>query len=218
LTDPLIDHETGGLATARRKDACLILEILQLIILLELDAHYPQYLWYPGVLANVSSSAEYLARRLNTEIDSISLEGDKLKKYINEEFVKNGLGILDASDDELQLIIDQPKVSAYYFADMVSRRAQIGWSTHGHSAVDVNIYGTAGSSNLRGNHENTNVGEFLREYLDVDVDAVTEELIKGSKSFKIADTEEVGWTGRIPSEEDLQFVLRHHEELYGKAP
>ncbi|KAJ2977686.1 hypothetical protein NUW58_g7735 [Xylaria curta] len=61
---------------------------------------------------------------------------------------------------------------------MISVRAQIGWSTHGHSAVDVNIYssGGPGTEALRGNVENTDVGAFLREYLRVDVDAVTKEL------------------------------------------
>lgn len=59
---------------------------------------------------------------------------------------------------------------------MISRRAQIGWSTHGHSAVDVNIYGSAGSEKLRGNHENTEVGKFLRDYLDLNVDDITKEL------------------------------------------
>jgi alkaline phosphatase len=40
------DHETGGLAAAR-----------------QLHAEYPQYLWYPGVLANVSASAERMATK-----------------------------------------------------------------------------------------------------------------------------------------------------------
>lgn len=54
----------------------------------------------------------------------------------------------------------------------------MGWSTHGHSAVDVNIYASSPevARKLAGNHENTEVGEFIREYLDVDLEAVTEEL------------------------------------------
>jgi alkaline phosphatase len=61
---------------------------------------------------------------------------------------------------------------------MVSVRAHIGWSTHGHSAVDVNIYSSGGASaeKIRGNVENTDVGRFLSEYLDVDVDEITREL------------------------------------------
>ena len=61
---------------------------------------------------------------------------------------------------------------------MISRRARVGWSTHGHSAVDVNIYSSGGEAadKIRGNVENTDVGVFLREYLGVDVTDITEEL------------------------------------------
>lgn len=97
--------------------------------------------------------------------------------------MQKGLGIEDATNAELQLVVDHASAASSYFADMISRRAQIGWSTHGHSAVDVNIYGTAGSSPLRGNHENTDIGRFLRDYLDVTVDGITEEL-KQSKHFR----------------------------------
>ena len=178
---------------------------------LELHIDYPQYLWYPRVLANVSYSSEHLARRLRDKINSSPMKGKELKKYIKNKLVQNGLGIWDATDAEVQLIIDNAQSASYYFADMISRRAQIGWSTHGHSAVDVNIYGTAGSSDLRGNHENTDIGKFLRNYLDVDVKDIT-EVLGQTKLFRTADNGEVGWTGRIPSEQDIESALRYHEE------
>jgi alkaline phosphatase len=63
---------------------------------------------------------------------------------------------------------------------MVSIRARVGWSTHGHSAVDVNIYSSGGpaAERIRGNVENTEVGEFLSDYLGVNVEAITKELRK----------------------------------------
>lgn len=134
------------------------------------------------------------------------------------DLVHNGLGIQDATDAEIQSLIEQPLVSVYTFADMISRRAQIGWSTHGHSAVDVNIYGSKGSDALRGNHENTEVGKFLREYLDVDVDAITEELLKKSATFSLAANDQISWTGPVPTDEDLLKIERQHERLYGAAP
>lgn len=97
------------------------------------------------------------------------------RRFVKKDLVEEGLGVMDASDEEIDRIIDNPALSAYTFADIISRRAQIGWSTHGHSAVDVNIYGY-GADVLRGNHENIEVGEFLRNYLNVDVDAITTEL------------------------------------------
>ncbi|KAH8600391.1 alkaline phosphatase [Bisporella sp. PMI_857] len=159
------DHETGGLAVAR-----------------QLNEDYPEYLWYPEVLDRVSHSGEYLTKQLYSHLHSKSSETkDELRKYILEELVEKGLGISDASEEEIQLFIDKPLGALYFFAGMVSRRAQIGWSTHGHSAVDVNIYGTAGSQDLRGNNENTDIGKFLRHFLEVDVDEVTKELVEASK-------------------------------------
>lgn len=108
------------------------------------------------------------------------VETSSLKSYINNELVIPGLGISDATDKELDTIAGFPIGAQPLFAGMISVRAQIGWSTHGHSAVDVNIYssGGPGTEVIRGNVENTRVGEFLREYIDVDVEAVTKELKK----------------------------------------
>jgi len=195
------DHETGGLSVAR-----------------QLHTSYPQYVWYPQALANASNSAEYLSRRLNSRLaspDTVNTDQEELKQYIREELVQGGLGIMDSSDEEIQPIVDAPLLATYLFADMISRRAQIGWSTHGHSAIDVNIYGSAGSEELRGNHENTEIGKFLREYLDVDVDAVTEELNAKSRSFRASSQTPHDWTGRIPNDEDLHAVDRHFENSQG---
>ena len=84
------------------------------------------------------------------------------------------LGITDALDEELELLAGAPEASVENFAAMVSLRAHLGWSTHGHSAVDVNIYssGGPGTERIRGNVENTDVGRFLSRYLDVDVDEI----------------------------------------------
>ncbi|KAI1170160.1 alkaline-phosphatase-like protein [Nemania sp. FL0916] len=160
------DHETGGLAVARQT-----------------NANYPEYLWYPQVLANATASSEHLARRLWEHMSNSASKGssssiEDLKKYINEELVIPGLGIPDATEEELTAIALLPELAQPAFAEMISVRAQIGWSTHGHSAVDVNVYssGGPGTEAIRGNVENTDVGKFLHEYLAVDVDAVTRKL------------------------------------------
>jgi len=88
------------------------------------------------------------------------------------------LGITDALPQELQLLASNPETAVTAFAAMISLRAHLGWSTHGHSAVDVNIYssGGPGTESIRGNVENTDIGKFLRTYLGVDVDQITKEL------------------------------------------
>lgn len=154
-----------------------------------------------------------MEHRLKAKLRSSPLRGSELKRYINQELVQNGLGIWDASDEEVQRVIDNIETAGYVFSDMVSRRAEIGWTTHGHSAVDVNIYGTAGSSSLRGNHENTDIGKFLRNYLDVKVGDITDELGE-AEMFKMADNRETSWIGRVPSEQDVRLALRYDERRH----
>lgn len=68
-------------------------------------------------------------------------------------------------------------------------------------AADVNIY--ASSTNdawpLVGNHENTEVGTFLADYLDVNIDAVTKRLQSSafwtSSGEESSDQEKYSWLG-----------------------
>jgi hypothetical protein len=88
---------------------------------LEIHPQYPQYKWFPEVLANATHSSEHLAKLLNSRINQGS-QGDDLKQYIMG-LVQSGLGIQDASDGEIQSLVNQPLLSVYTFADMISRRA-----------------------------------------------------------------------------------------------
>jgi alkaline phosphatase len=122
-------------------------------------------------------------------------------EFIADE-IEDGLGIFDATTDEITNLVKTPATALYQYADMMSRRSQTGWSTHGHSGADVNIYSSdpQAAKALVGNHENTEVGEFLRNYLGVDVEAVTKELRKKGTSLKVMnkDGEEVSWMGKVP--------------------
>ncbi|KAK8082406.1 putative PHO8-repressible alkaline phosphatase vacuolar [Apiospora saccharicola] len=193
------DHETGGLSVAK-----------------QLRSDYPQqYLWYPGVLANASSSTEYLAFKLYEHIASTAKNGTSkkgLKVYINDELVKAGLGVHDATDTELAEIVSTPAKAQDLFAKIISQRAEIGWSSHGHSAVDVNIYSSGGSGTdaIRGNVENTEVGDFLREYIGVDVEAVTKELRKKYQRRSKTSALKLDATGESSSSEDHWAA---HEDL-----
>ena len=187
----------------------------------ELHPTYPEYLWYPSVLGNASHSGEKLA----ADLYKYASEGNHSPTDIGEvvkSLVKDGLGIKDTTSEEIISIVKQPLDilhNAYNFADIISRRAQTGWSTHGHSGknhithffafvilrliflkgVDVNIYTSdrKQAQPLLGNHENTEVGKFLADYLDLDVEAITKELQSKSKSFKMMSDSgtELDWMG-----------------------
>jgi alkaline phosphatase len=138
-------------------------------------------------------------------------------EFIADE-IEDGLGIFDATADEITNLVETPATALYQYADMMSRRSQTGWSTHGHSGADVNIYSSdpKAAKALVGNHENTEVGEFLSHYLGVDVEAVTKELREKGTSLKVLnkDGDEVSWMGRVPAE-GQRLDGQNHLASYG---
>ncbi|KAF1935553.1 alkaline phosphatase-like protein [Clathrospora elynae] len=195
------DHETGGLATAR-----------------QLHKSYPEYLWYPSPLANASHSAERLASDYAAFLLATPNLSDTQKSDFITHSISAGLGIEDYTPEEVSSFMKEPSTALYQYADMISRRSQTGWSTHGHSAADVNIYSSdpKAAMALVGNHENTEVGEFLRDYLGVDVESVTKELREKGASLTVTgvDGKEVGWMGHVP-EEGQRLDGQTHLASYG---
>ena len=90
------------------------------------------------MLINSTHSAENLAYQLRDHLvkqDKGSRED--LATYIRENLIEQGLGVYDATDDEINRLVDNsdPWPASYIFADIISRRAQVGWTTHGHSGM-----------------------------------------------------------------------------------
>ncbi|BGP40685.1 vacuolar alkaline phosphatase [Rhodotorula kratochvilovae] len=154
------DHETGGLALGR-----------------QLGEAYPEYLWYPDMLANATHSTSYLGALFASQYPAATREW-----VVSELFIK-GLGITDAASAEVDAVW-MARTDAYganrALADAISRRAQVGWSTAGHSGIDVNLYAAGhNSTGLTGNVENTDIGEHIAHNMVL----VTIELAKGAKSW-----------------------------------
>ncbi|KAJ9480104.1 putative Repressible alkaline phosphatase (putative) [Pseudozyma hubeiensis] len=64
-------------------------------------------------------------------------------------------------------------------SDIAARRAEIGFSTSGHTGIDINVYAHGAEVHrLVGNQDNTNIGVVIRDILDLDLDAVTRDLNK----------------------------------------
>jgi len=176
------DHETGGVSVGR-----------------QVGSDYPEYLWHPEVLQRVRNSSERIGRALHAAVKSGST---KLLKSI----IEDDAGINDYTKAELDALND-PIISAgsraSLISDMVSRRALIGWSSHGHSAVDVNLYAYGEKSELlRGNHENTDIGGFIRDYLGI-----------GQQLVDCDDKIKKGWKARVEKKsgrDDDNIVHYHH--------
>lgn len=180
------DHETGGLVTAR-----------------QVSPSYPDYLWYPQALLNSTRSGDYLSQKI------VDYEGaaHSFESFLVKEILEGDMGIYDYTKEELAEIkgaVNDRGALLYVLNNMVSLRSQTGWTTHGHSAVDVNIYAHTNSkaireqllesapySGLLGNHENIEIGAFMQRLTNVDVDKVTDKL-KDTKHAPSARAQEAG--------------------------
>ncbi|CAO3622434.1 unnamed protein product [Cunninghamella echinulata] len=158
------DHETGGLSLGR-----------------SVGEKYPEYKWNPEVLTKVKNSSEVVA--------DIWRKADKNEiattDYLKENIISNYLGVNDISKEEIDRFMSAKtkkkslKILATYFSEVVSRRAMIGWTGRGHSGVDVNLYAMGSTTEaLRGSHENTDIGKFIANYLNLDLKNITETLQK----------------------------------------
>lgn len=172
------DHETGGLVTSRQN-----------------SPHYPDYVWYPEVLLNSSHSGEYLSSKI-VNFTSSTDDVTTLDKFIVKEILEKDLGIMDYTQEEIETIkhfSNNESNLLYVLNNLVSVRSQTGWTTHGHSAVDVNICAYTNSKQIRsqlisnkpyhgllGNHENIEIGAFMESITGVDLDKIT-KLIKKTK-------------------------------------
>ncbi len=142
------DHETGGLSLGRNLDGAAI------------------YAWKPSVLEPVKHSYEHLATLLEA--------GMKPDALFSEEY-----GIDDATaaeQDRLRMAQNTKDVgmAMRVISEAIARRAFIGWTTNGHTGVDVNLYAFGpGAKRFSGNHDNTFIGRMLFDYLGADREALT---------------------------------------------
>jgi alkaline phosphatase len=165
------DHETGGLTLGLQTNFS--------------PGAYPDYAYYPQKFAAFNASCDTMARR-------IMYNGEDVKTVI-----ASSTGITDITDKEAA-DIQQYTI----FAEMsgaigktVTARALVGWTTHGHSGVDVNlyIYGLpADHSYFGANVENIDVSTLIAQLLGLDISAMTKEVMSfPTNESDILETEKV---------------------------
>lgn len=111
------DHETGGLSVGHQH-----------------GLKYPEYKWNPQFLQSIKKSSDYLAKKILE-----SSVGNNRKELVKMLFLKE-MGI-EASGEDLEYLDQNHTMQeiSYYIANITSEGAQLGWATHGHTAVDVNL-------------------------------------------------------------------------------
>ncbi|KAJ2255788.1 vacuolar alkaline phosphatase [Coemansia sp. RSA 455] len=185
------DHETGGFSTAK-----------------QLTPEYPEYLWNPRALEHARHSIEYISYKLLAQPTN---DLEVRYKYVRDTVFVDWLGIKDAKHAEVIAVAKESESIKLrqLLSDAISNRAQIGWATHGHSAVDVNLYAYGKDAHLlRGNKENTDIGQFIVDQLGLDLGKVSgkikaDRVVQGTRAIKET------WLGR----RDLD-ALEHHPSTH----
>lgn len=142
------DHETGGVTINRDVD------------------YVNQYIFYTEKIRAVTKSTEYIASKITNTSD-----------FAQVASILNTYGIPDLTMDEFNIM--QTIRTPFLFAidEVINRRARIGFTTRGHTAVDVNVYSYGPSSTLfNGNQENTDIGQKIATLLGLDLNSITEQV------------------------------------------
>ena len=142
------DHETGGLTLGRNVNG---------------QAFYE---WKPDVLRRVSASTDVIIEHLKDGADPAAV----LAEYA-------GIDTLDLRDWTLLAEANETGRLGAAIGEIVSRRALLGWTSYGHTAVDVNTYAFGpGESAFYGHRDNADVGRIVADLLGIDLDAETRRL------------------------------------------
>ena len=163
------DHETGGLTLGRNVDGVGV------------------YGWEPSVLADVQAShgaiiGEMLATNETARASTATTQTDSAAVPMPAfaDVMHRLARIDDLSEDEavgLEVGLADGALLGALLSEIVSRRAVVGWTTNGHTAVDVNLYAYGpGQNRFAGNHENTIVAQAIADLLGLDLDALTKTL------------------------------------------
>jgi len=142
------DHSTGGLAIGKKikKDNKTVTE----------EQKSKSYIWYPDIIKKIKASSILIAKKLRASKDINAT----FKKYtsltLSQDEYREILNILDKKDKKIRKIVN----------DIINKHSNTGWTTHGHTAVDVETFAYGkGSEKFRGFMDNTDIAKKIFEVL-----------------------------------------------------
>ncbi|MDN4078602.1 alkaline phosphatase [Paenibacillus polymyxa] len=118
------------------------------------------------------------------------LTGEGLESKLNadrsniKEVLSTYFGITDLTDEEVKTIKDAKEGSMNYaVGPIISKRANIGWTTGGHTGGDVVLYTYAPNGDRpSGVIDNTDVNKYMTRVLGLDLDTVSKQLFVPAKA------------------------------------
>lgn len=123
--------------------------------------------WEPGVLSGVTASRERIVAEL--------AEGNRSPAEVAR--TRMGFELSQDEVDALEARRSDPDQLQEMVSELISSRAGIGWTTGGHTAVDVNLYAYGpGSGRFIGHYDNSYIGRTVAELLEIDLRQLTRRL------------------------------------------
>jgi len=126
------------------------------------------YAWRPDILQAVRASSIHMAQRIRA--------GQSISSVLSE------LASINATAAEIQDIAQANLTSSLnnvgiIIGHVISSRAGVGWSTTGHTGVDINLYAKGYNSFLlKGNYDNTEVGNWVAHQFNLNLEDQTKKL------------------------------------------
>lgn len=153
-------------------------------------------------IGSQSTTGDYDKRPLSDFIDPLkkaTLTGEGLEKVLNAdrsnavEVMAKYFGITDLTAEEMKEIQETENGSMNYtVGPMIGKRANIGFTTGGHTGGDVALYVYAPSNvtQLTGTVENTDIAKYMAKTMGVSLDAATQKLfVKAREGFEAKGAE-----------------------------
>ena len=142
------DHSTGGLAIGKKikKDDTSMSD----------EVRSRSYIWYKEVIEKIKASSINIAQKIREN------------KEVNNTFQKYTSITLN-NEEYLSLkttFVQKQKKSRKAVTNIINQHSNTGWTTHGHTAVDVETFAYGkGSEKFRGLLDNTQIAEKIFEVL-----------------------------------------------------
>jgi alkaline phosphatase len=148
-------------------------------------------------IGNIATSNNYDKQPLSAfmgPLKKVSLTGEGLESVLTAdrgnavEVMATYFGITDLTEEEIQAIKETANGSMNYtVGPIIAKRANIGFSTNGHTGEDVTLYVYApdGVSQLTGTVENTDIALYMAKAMGVSLQEATSQLfVPARKAFE----------------------------------
>ncbi|EGG20953.1 alkaline phosphatase [Cavenderia fasciculata] len=166
------DHETGGLTLGYQPVDSYAGEAL--------------YQWDPYTLMSINASSQTMAGFIQGNITAAGPTADIatiIRTTVGHYTPSGNVTITDADIAFLAPLANTTSMWVFGRAlgRVISSKANVGFTTTGHTGVDVNLYAFHANDQdlieeLRGNHENIYLGQFIASNLKLDLAAQTTRL------------------------------------------